>query len=84
MFQLQIYYVFILIIITVLIVGVLHIAVYLYPWWYINQKGREAGLDEFTISQWQWKALWIPWLALYQFQRYLKTLKRDDIKTAST
>jgi hypothetical protein len=68
----QLYGVFAIVVVIAVIVGVLSLFSNIYPWWYINKKGKEAGLDDFTISQWRWKALWIPWLALFQFKKYLK------------
>jgi hypothetical protein len=66
------------VVIRAVIAGFIILLLIFYPWWYINKKGKEAGLDDFTISQWRWKALWLPWLAFFQFRKYLETLKKND------
>ncbi len=57
--------------------GIVFFVVNIFPWWYVDKKGSEAGLDEFTISQWRWKALWLGFLVLIPFKRCIEQKERE-------
>lgn len=62
-----------------ILAGVLYFFANIFPWWYINKKGKQAGLDDFTISQWRWRALWLGWITLIPFLKLLR--QKDKNKT---
>lgn len=60
-----------------IVAGILYFFANIFPYLYVNKKGKEIGMDEMTISQWRWKALWIGWLVLIPFSKEVGRLKKS-------